>query len=233
MIENDLGNRLPLRAGQWKVASEYLFLDSDILKDVTFDGNVFTIGLEYVLATNPNTKCHVKYKVTGDGVVEATVSLDKSDEIGQLPELSMLLSLDADYDNLEWYGRGPQETYWDRCHAKVGVFKNKVADNMAKYLVPQECGFKMDVRYAKITNDKGDGMLIIADGLGLSALPYSPSEIDAATHPTELPPVHYTYIRVGEQMGVGGDNTWGAETHPEYMLDNSKPRSVTFRFKGI
>ncbi|MCF0128222.1 MAG: hypothetical protein HUJ70_06600, partial [Pseudobutyrivibrio sp.] len=87
--------------------------------------------------------------------------------------------------------------------------------------------------YAKITNDKGDGMLIIADGLGLSALPYSPSEIDAATHPTELPPVHYTYIRVGEQMGVGGDNTWGAETHPEYMLDNSKPRSVTFRFKGI
>ncbi|MCF0131932.1 MAG: hypothetical protein HUJ71_09370, partial [Pseudobutyrivibrio sp.] len=87
--------------------------------------------------------------------------------------------------------------------------------------------------YAKITNDKGDGMLIIADGLGLSALPYSPSEIDAAAHPTELPPVHYTFIRVGEQMGVGGDNSWGAMTHPEYLLDNSKQKSISFKFKGI
>ena len=233
MIENDLGNRLPLRAGAWKVASEYLFPNADVLADTGFEADAFVIGFKYGLATNPNSECQVRYKVYPDGTIETTLTLEKSDMLGELPELSMMLVLDADYDNLEWYGKGPDETYTDRCHAKVGVYKNKVKDNMAKYLFPQECGFKMDVRYAKITNDKGDGMLIIADGLGLSALPYSPSEIDAAAHPTELPPVHYTFIRVGEQMGVGGDNSWGAMTHPEYLLDNSKQKSISFKFKGI
>ena len=146
----------------------------------------------------------------------------------------MLMTMDADYENLLWYGRGPEETYVDKCHAKLGVFQNKVADNMAKYLVPQECGNKVDVRYAKVTDNKGRGLMVYGDDLSLSVLPYSPHEIDNATHPTELPPVHYTFIRAGlAQMGVAGDDTWGAQTHPEYLIDNSKKLTFTFSFKGI
>jgi beta-galactosidase len=72
------------------------------------------------------------------------------------------------------------------------------------------------------------------DALSLSVLPYSPHEIDNATHPTELPPVHYTFLRVGlAQMGVAGDDTWGALPHPEYLIDNSKKLTLSFGFKGI
>jgi beta-galactosidase len=104
---------------------------------------------------------------------------------------------------------------------------------LAKYLVPQECGFKEDVRFAEITNDKGRGLRFNVNGLGFSALPNSPDELEAATHQNELPLPLYTFIRVGKQMGIAGDDTWGAKTHPEYMLDNSKELKLEFSFRGV
>ena len=145
----------------------------------------------------------------------------------------MVFALDSSLENLEWYGRGPEETYNDKCHAKLGIFRNKVADNMAKYLVPQECGNHEDVRYAKLTDERGNGVLFLAEGNGFSALPYTVHEIDEAMHPTELPPTHFTHVRVGKQMGIAGDDTWGSKTHPEFMLDNSKDMAISFSFRGI
>ena len=105
---------------------------------------------------------------------------------------------------------------------------------MAGYLVPQECGNKTEVRYAEITDIRGRGIRFEGDSLSLSVLPYTPHELDNAAHPNELPPVHYTYARVGlAQMGVGGDDTWGARTHPEYRIDNSKALELKFSFRGI
>ena len=147
----------------------------------------------------------------------------------------MTFKLDADYDTVKWYGLGPQETYEDRQHGgKYGVYENKVADNIAEYLVPQESGNKCRVRYAKVMDKKGRGMLFFGDELSLSALPYTPHELENAAHHFELPPVHYTVVRVAKkQMGVGGDDSWGARTHEEYLLDVSKSMEFSFVFKGI
>ena len=238
MTENDIANQLPFRAGQWKLASTYMatrLLDQQIntLPVLTEEDQKVKVEYTYYLATKPLKECKVTYTVYGDGLVEAMLELEKSDDIGELPEISMMLTLNADLENVEWYGKGPSETYLDRDGAKVGVYRNKVVDNMAKYLVPQECGNKQEVRYAKVTDEQGEGMLFVTNNLGVSVLPYSPNEIDSATHPTELPLIHYTYVRVGKQMGIAGDNTWGAKTHPEYMLDNSQKMQISFMFKGI
>ena len=105
---------------------------------------------------------------------------------------------------------------------------------MAKYLVPQECGNKTGVRWAKVTDRKGRGMLCKGDKMEFSALPYTPHEIENAAHPFELPKVHYTVVRASmQQMGVGGDDSWGAKTHPEYLLDVSQKKEFKFSFKGI
>ena len=67
-----------------------------------------------------------------------------------------------------------------------------------------------------------------------SALPYTPHEMENAMHDYELPQVHYTVIRVAKaQMGVGGDDSWGALVHPEYHIDVTKKLEFTFTFKGI
>ena len=110
----------------------------------------------------------------------------------------------------------------------------KIPETMAKYLVPQECGNKVGVRWATVTDRRGRGMEFTGDGMEFSALPYTPHEVENAMHPYELPEVHYTVVRVSkQQMGIGGDDSWGAKTHPEYLLDTSEKMTFTFTFKGI
>ena len=107
---------------------------------------------------------------------------------------------------------------------------------MARYLRPQECGWKENIRWAKVTDKKGHGLLFELEpdtGLGFSVLPWSPFEIDNADHPNELPLPTHTWVRVGMQMGVGGDDTWGSLVHPEYRLDNTKKMRIHFRVKVI
>ena len=79
-----------------------------------------------------------------------------------------------------------------------------------------------------------DGEYRKGDGIEFSALPWTPHEIENAQHDFELPPVHYTVIRAAlAQMGVGGDNSWGARTHPEYLIDVSHKLEFRFSFEGI
>ena len=238
MTDNDLANQLPFRAGQWKIASKYIstsVMDEKIQEAPEVEQLSDRVKVKYIyhLPTKPAHECRVEYIINQDGFVDCKLILEKSDEVGELPELSMAFTLDASLENLEWYGKGPMETYLDKDHVKIGVFKNKVADNMAKYLVPQECGNHQEVRYAKLSDEKGDGIVFVANNNGFSSLPYSVHEIDEAMHHTELPPVHFTHVRIGKQMGVAGDDTWGAKTHPEYMLNNSQNIQISFSFKGI
>ena len=237
---NDSGNMMPQRYAQWKIASMYVTTRqnqrfADTSPRVEKNNNNIAITYTYFMPTTPQSSCEVTYRVFGDGTIETTLSYDPVKELGDMPEFGMMFKLDADYDTVKWYGLGPQETYEDRQHGgKYGVYENKVADNVAEYLVPQESGNKCRVRYAKVMDKKGRGMLFFGDELSFSALPYTPHELENAAHHFELPPVHYTVVRVAKkQMGVGGDDSWGAHTHPEYLLDVTEKMEFTFCFRGI
>lgn len=239
-VDNDFGNLMQIRYAQWAVASKFIspkkesrFEDS--MPEVLMGENTVEVIYHYFMPTTPASDCFLKYKVFGDGTIETTLTYDPVKELGDMPEFGMMFKLSADYDNLEWYGLGEAETYADRkSGAKLGVYKNMVKDNMAEYARPQECGLKCDVRYAKVTDKKGRGMIFFGDELAFSALPYTPFEIDNADHPYELPNVHYTVVRVAKaQMGVAGDDSWGAKVHPEYLIDASKKLTFTFCFRGI
>lgn len=237
---NDSGNMMPQRYAQWKIASMYVTTRqdqrfADTSPRVEKNDNNIAITYTYFMPTTPQSSCEVTYRVFGDGTIETTLSYDSVKELGDMPEFGMMFKLDADYDTVKWYGLGPQETYEDRQHGgKYGVYENKVADNIAEYLVPQESGNKCRVRYAKVMDKKGRGMLFFGDELSFSALPYTPHELENAAHHFELPPVHYTVVRVAKkQMGVGGDDSWGSHTHPEYLLDASEKMEFTFCFRGI
>lgn len=77
-------------------------------------------------------------------------------------------------------------------------------------------------------------MLFAGDNMSFSALPYTPHEMENAKHAYELPPVHHTVIRVAKaQMGVAGDNSWGARTHEEFLLPVNEKLEFEFSFRGI
>ena len=206
---------MPMRYSQWKIASMYLshkypngsHYPGLYAPEIEVHEDCAEVSYRYVMPTTPASECRLTYRVFGDGSIQTTLTYDPVKELGDMPEFGVMFKLDADYDHVTWYGMGPEETYVDRCAgAKLGVYKNKVEDNMAKYLVPQECGNKVGVRWATVTNRKGRGMMFSGDKMEFSALPYTPHELENAMHPYELPQVHYTVVRVAkQQMGVGGD----------------------------
>ena len=239
-VDNDNGSMAPARYAQWKIASMYIShrnggMFDNVPTKVEEKDNTVTVTYTYFMPTTPAGKCQVFYTVFGDGTIETNLMYDPVEGLPDMPEFGMMFWFNADYDNLTWYGMGPDETYADRRHgAKLGIYSNKVADNMAKYLVPQECGNKVGVRYARLVDAKGRGMMFEGDELSFSALPYTPHELENAAHVYELPQVHHTIVRVAlAQMGVGGDDSWGSLVHPEYHIDVTKPLKFTFRFKGI
>ena len=242
-VDNDNGSLMQMRCGQWKLASMYLshkyptgghYPGMHIPEIEVLDDSA-KITFTYAMPTTPATECKLSYQVYGDGSIRTTLTYDPVEGLGDMPEFGVMFKFDADYDNVTWYGMGPEETYVDRCEgAKLGIYRNKVEDNMAKYMVPQECGNKVGVRWASVTDRKGRGMLFTGDAMESSALPYTPHEMENAMHPFELPQVHYTVVRVSkQQMGIAGDDSWGAKPLPEYLIKTDEKMEFTFTFKGI
>ncbi|CDF46045.1 putative uncharacterized protein [Roseburia sp. CAG:100] len=237
--DNDNGNQMPFRYAQWKLASMYQLNGIPGSKEpnpvIVQETDKVTVTYTYYLPTTPESSCEVAYTVTGDGTVHTALSYNPPKGIHDMPEFGMLFKFDADYENLTWYGYGPAETYCDRERGgKLGIYQNKVADNIAQYLVPQECGNHTHVRRASITDNLGRGMEFSGKELSFSALPYTPHELENAMHSYELPPVYYTVVRVAlQQMGVAGDDSWGPRTHDEYLIDVTRPLKLEFDFKGI
>ena len=238
--DTDVGNGMPVRYAQWKLASLYAATRSvtrprmpEVIEPG--DGSI-TIRFTYALPTTPAAECHAAYTVYPCGTVRVTLSYDPVEGLSAMPEFGMLMKLDADYDQVRYYGMGPDECYIDRCQgAKLGVFKTTAKDNLAHYLVPQECGNRTGVRWAEVTDYRGRGLRFEADTpMDFSVLPHTPHEMEAAAHEDELPPVHYTVVRPAlRQIGVAGDDSWGAHTHDEYLIDVSRRVEFSFTFRGV
>ena len=240
--DNDRGNRMPQRYAQWKLASLYAYIQPDMSKGFPVlevpvtrndDGSV---SLRYVfsLPTSPVAACAMTYTVQPCGRVNVKLEYDPVEGLSEMPEFGVMFTLNADFDQLRYYGLGPDENTIDRHEgARLGIWQRPVKDAMARYLIPQECGGRTGVRWAEVTDYKGRGLRFIGDGMTFSALPWTPHELENARHSYELPPIHNTVVRcILQQVGVAGDDSWGALPHDEYLIDVSKPLRFEFAFEG-
>lgn len=236
--DNDCGNRMMQRYGIWKLAS--LYQDTDQKPEIreNEDGSV-TIRMMRYLPAAGNLPCVTKWTVHPDGTLGITLECEGLSDrhLPPAPEFGMMFKFNADFNQIRWYGEGPKETAWDRRRgAKLGVFESTAADSVEPYIVPQETGLKTGVRWASLTDQRGRGIRFsMKDSpMGFSAIPYTPEELEEADHPFELPPVYHTVVRcVMQEMGVGGDDSWGARVHEEYLLPTDRPYTFSFQMKAI
>jgi beta-galactosidase len=230
--DNDLGNKLQERCAVWRDAGKERELLAFSAKALSKEVNV---EAEYVLKNAGNSICKVKYSITGDGEVTIHEMLIPGDRLPEIPEVGMMLIMDKTFENLEWYGKGPHENYWDKAlGAKIGIYSGKVQEQFVPYLKPQECGNKTEVRWARVTNNNGLGFLIKGNPLvELNALPYTASILEANDHPYKLPVSDKAVIRINyKQMGVGGDDSWGAKTHADFTLFANRIYEYSYTLKG-
>lgn len=230
--DNDRGNSMAFRCATWKIASLYA---KAIDIKISYDEYKASITYTYALPTTPESKCNVTYTTLGDGSVKVKMDYKGVEGLPNMLDFGMMVKIPCVYDNLTWFGRGIEENYSDRNKgARLGVHKNKVIDNLSKYVIPQECGNKTDLKWAKVTDNTGNGLMIAGNNFEFSALPYTPHELENAYHHYELPPVYHTVIRVSlKNIGVGGDDSWGAMPHDEYLIPSNKDMSLEFIIKGI
>ncbi len=231
--DNDRGNKHQERTAMWRDAGEKRKLVRFAWESMPGPVRVDT---QFLLPTIPESTLTLEYAVRASGEVEVTGCLSPGDGTSEIPEIGLMFVMDASFERLSWYGRGPHENYWDRkSGAKLGLYDGRVADQVVPYLRPQECGNKTDVRFATVTDAQGRGFRI--DGIPtfeLNALPYKPNEMEQITHHHLLPASDKTVVRVNHlQMGVGGDDSWGARTHPEYTLFGNRSYGFAFTIKGI
>jgi beta-galactosidase len=233
ITDNDRGNKLQERCAVWREAGakrELLSLGIMSYSDWA------EIQAEYRLPAAGATFCKVTYTVHGNGTIRVREELTPGEALPEIPEIGMLFELDGELQQLRWYGKGPFENYWDRDKAaKLGIHESTVAEQFVPYLRPQECGNKTGVRWAELT--RADGIGLRVEGLPsveANALPYTPAELEAHDHGYKLPPSGKTALRVNyRQMGVGGDDSWGALTHPEFTLYANRTYAFEFVLRGI
>ena len=187
------------------------------------------ITVEYLL-TDIGVPYTVAYLVQPDGAVRVTASIDLRDKaLPELPRFGMRLEVPRRFDQLRYYGRGPQENYADRnTAALLGTYQDSVPRTFpGTYIRPQEYGYHTDVRWLALTDAAGRGLRVEAAGqpLCFSALPFRTEDLDPGLskkqqHPTDLKPhSQTTFVQLDlAQRGVGGDNSWGALPHDQYRL---------------
>lgn len=232
--DNDRGFAQTFHSGSWYAASLARKCTAIDLKE---EENTVQITFTYKFSINEKLEVKTNYTVTSDGSIHVKSSYFGAEELPQLPIFALSFKVPAKYDQLEWYAMGPEENYSDRSMgARLGIFKNTVEDNLSSYLNPQESGNRTGVRQLSVTSKYGDGIKVssVGDPVECNVSPYTAFELENATHHSELPNVHYTVITVaGKQMGVGGDDSWGAPVHDEHLLKANEDMEFEFLIQRV
>lgn len=218
--DNDNGNKMPARCGIWKTTT-------------------FKPSASGLTATTTDSKsnCTVEYTQDANGSLRVTLTLDPHTSAPEIPRIGMQCGIIKELENVTWFGRGPHESYWDRktgaafgrCTAKAGELRHD-------YARPQENGNRSDVRWVELTDANGHGIRITSDDnlLNFSIWPYTMHDLEKATHVNELPTRDLFTLNIDhQQMGVGGDTSWGAKTHPEYTLPAGRRYRYSFTISPI
>ena len=236
--DNDFGNRMPKRLKMWKTASSDQILMSLSIQDKRKD---FTsIDKKYKPQKLKEVKLRASYSLPAvQGNIEMIYSIDANgtmlvetvlkevaDSLPEIPRFGNYLKIEKKFNKVNWYGRGPQENYWDRNTAAfVGNYSANVGELYEPYIRPQENGHRTDVRWLSFTNSEGKGILIEAQSLiGFNAhhqdiAAFDPGENKQQRHTYDIKEEDFVAINIDYmQMGVGGDDSWGARTHKKYTL---------------
>ena len=233
--DNDNGNKMLKRCGIWKNAGiniDCTVLEFKVNQDKPQQVNIF---VKTQLPAN-DTVLETTYTIFGSGDVLIDNELTPGKDLPELMRIGMQTEMPGEFSTMSWFGRGPQESYWDRMTGyPVGIYKEDVYHPEHVYVRPQENGNKTDVRWVAWTNKKGTGLIAIGEPLiNASAWPYSMTDLEKAEHINELPTRETITVNIDyKQTGVGSDDSWGARPHKEYTLWADRAYKWQVRLKPV
>ncbi|MFO7998288.1 MAG: glycoside hydrolase family 2 TIM barrel-domain containing protein, partial [Bacteroidales bacterium] len=245
--DNDFGNNMHFWAAVWREAGNRM-----VVRDVKVEESPEQVNIKFwyeimgLESSGPIATYRTEYAVNSHGeiIIRNHYNAIES-ELPRIPRFGMSMQMPRRFDRMAWLGRGPHESYWDRKEsAFVDLYSADVSEQYTPYIRPQENGNKTDVRWMSMTDQDGVGLKF----RGLQLLEASahhqvmedfesPGRTDGwhregettiSRHTIDVPERDLTRVRIDyHQMGVGGDNSWGAHTHAKYSLGED---SYTYGF---
>jgi beta-galactosidase len=249
--DNDYGYGMDKLLGVWKKAGERTIITKANIGQPE-PGKVVVV-FNYDIPDPEGKKIAgyaTSYTIFGSADIVIKNQFSKiSDKIPEIPRMGMQMQLPEEFLNLKWLGRGPHENYSDRkTSAYVGLYESTVTDQYTPYIRPQENGYKTDTRWVTLTDDNGTGILVCGDPLicfeALNNIhddfespgklsQYRKDAKSANTHTIDVKPREFVNLNIDlAQMGVGGDDSWGAVIHPQYRLLENK-YEYSFRIRPV
>lgn len=235
--DNDFGNHMQNECDIWREAGKNC---SDIVVSVEGDEHNYMVTSKMKL-TDVDVTYTLTYSIFTSGRVQVDVVFVPGEkELPELPRFGMLMTLPEAFSNFTYFGRGPWENYSDRNTSSfIGLYKSTVKEQYFPYIRPQENGNKTDVRCLSLTNNDGLGIKVVGlQPLSVSALPFSPFDIDPGKSKNQKHTVDVTfkdavYLSVDLiQRGLGGDTSWGAKPHRPYRT-YAKPMSYSYSIEPV
>jgi beta-galactosidase len=232
--DNDYGHYAQGRLGVWRTA--HINRKTTAVNILNNTADSLVIEVKQTL-TDINAPYTIKYTVHGNGAVTVMSAINCAGlSTPEMPRFGMRMELQKEFQNLSYYGRGPNENYADRNTASfLGIYNSTPKEQYVAYIRPQENGYKTDTRWLELKNNNGTGIRI--DGLqpiSFSALPFYTEALDPGLtkknqHIADVVERNFTVLQIDlKQRGVGGDNSWGAHPHDEYkLLDKQYSYSYT------
>jgi beta-galactosidase len=223
-IDNDYGNNMPVRLHVWKAASDNIRVF--YVKSRQVSPSIAEVHALYEIPTVKGT-WESKYTIFSDGRIDVYQYFHTADRgLPEIPRIGMRMQLNDEFQNMQYFGRGPWENYTDRkTSALVSKYSGKVSDQFFLYVRPQENNYHTDVRWFSLTNDAGTGLMITGkpvfctSALNNPMEDYDDGEKKDQRHITDVVPRNFIEWCIDyRQMGVGGDDSWGAKPLSKYML---------------
>ncbi|WBY09262.1 glycoside hydrolase family 2 TIM barrel-domain containing protein [Sphingomonas sp. 7/4-4] len=219
LTDNDIGTGVEKSHGIWKRASEARVVKAIETRDLGSSGAEVTV--RYTVGGDAATFVS-RYRMAGDGSVEVEGAFTPSRP--DLPDplrVGMFFTMPSSTDMMEWYGRGPHESYQDRkTGAPLGLWRGRISDQNHDYMRPQETGNKTDVRWMELIQSGGGGLRVLGDApLSMNALAFPYDDLSrrppGTRRSTDIVPRKEVSLMVDAvQSGVGGDNAWDKGGRP-------------------
>lgn len=226
--DNDYGGDFPKMYALWKKPS----IDLLSLKYEKLDSSIYISSFYEIKENDVNLK--LDYVIYNNGTVKVAqeMTVDKLKQKSNLYRFGMQLVMPKCFNKVSYYGRGPMENYSDRNHyTDLGIYNQSVREQYHSYIRPQENGTKTDIRWWKIKNVEGAGLLLLSDqAFSASALHYTIESLDDGwekqqNHSGDLKEDNITNVLIDKaQQGLGCVDSWGALPESAYLLpyDNYK-----------
>ena len=235
--DNDRGNGMPKTCAPWRDAGPKSVVTSRT------GGNVeggYRISYEISVPVG-ETSATLAYLFTADGRVDVSLDLrPKGEKLPAIPRIGLSAALSPELRQWSWFGRGPAENYRDRAEGyPLGIWTGDVAKLWFPYGEPQETANRTGVRWAGFVDSSGAGIRFRAiDGgpLEVGAYPFSQDDLqtEGRRHPADIPLRDFVTVHIAHaQMGVGGEDSWGAWPRPAAMVPANRDYRYTFRIEPV